>query len=375
MGIYVIKINLNNCATTKPKKEILDLYLKLAREYYYNSNDLASVSYEVNNLLNASILKIQKLLNFHGDIVFTTGATMSNNMIIQGFFKNNVNKCTCVISTQVEHPSIVNVIDNLPQNIEKINVEFDLNQNLDYEKIENILREKKCLISMCLVNNTTGLIIDYKHLYNLCLKYGSYLHLDVTQGLGKIPFDCNYAHFLSCSMHKINGLKGCGLILKQINTKLEPILFGGNSQSILFPGTTNVALFVTCSKTIQLALENFPQKYENAINLNSYLHQKLSNLAHIKLNSSGSNYSPYILNLSLKKHKSEVMLNYFEQVGILVSSGSACSSKVKTSNSKILQTYNFEYTTNSLRICLENNTSLEDIKEFIKIFKKGLEII
>lgn len=366
-------IDLDNCSSTCPYDEVIDLHSKLAKEYYYNSNAMSNCSYDTNDLLQASKQKIRTLLNYSDEIIYTSGATMSNNIIIQGFFKDNINKINKVISTRVEHPSIYNVINNLDDNVEKIFVGFDQNQIIDFDAIENELKKGPALVTTCLVNNTTGLIVDYKRLFNLVKSYGSFLHLDATQALAKIEFDINSCDYMSCSMHKIHGLKGAGLILKKNDAKLSPIFYGGGSDSILYPGTVNSPLFTTCSKTIELALRDYEEKKSHLKNLNTHIRNELSMLNKIAINTLQENSSDFIISASLINIGSEIILNYLELNGIIISSGSACSSKVKSKSEIILDEYNIKNSKNSIRICLHHDLTLKEVDFFLKILREGLE--
>lgn len=366
-------INLDNCSSTRVFDEVLSLHKKLNEEYYYNTNAMSDYSFKTNNLLQLTKQKIKKLLNYNEEVVFTSGATMSNNIIIQGFFKNNINRISSIVSTKVEHPSIVKVIENLDEKINKFFINFNDNHEIDFEQLEEVLKNNPSLVSTCLVNNTTGLIVDYKRLYKLTQKYNSFLHLDITQALCKIDFDFNNCDYMSCSMHKINGLKGCGLILHKKNVKLAPILYGGSSDNELYPGTSNAPAFITIGKTIELALKKYQKNKENVENNKKILLKELQKNKYIKINTIENKCSNYVLTFCITKLTSEIMLNYLDQHHIIISSGSACSSKIKSTTTQILKEYNFEYVNNALRICFSYETKTNDIMTFIKILNKGLE--
>lgn len=369
MGI----INLDNCSTTKVYDEVLELHNKLVQEYYYNSNAMSDYSFKTNQLLQLTKNKIKKLLDFNGNVVFTSGATLSNNIIIQGFFKDNINKISKVITTKVEHPSITNVVANLDQNISKQFLNFDHNQEFDYVGLEESLKIEPALVTTCLVNNTTGIVVDYKKIYAITKKYNSYLHLDITQGLCKIDFDTSFADFMSCSMHKIGGLKGGGLILQSKNTKLAPIIYGGGSDSELIPGTMNAPTFITIGKTIELALNKYNQNIEHVKQLKLYLVAELKQIDYINVNEFSVECSNFVTTFSVNKLTSEIILNYLDENEIIVSSGSACSSKYNSTTEKILQDYNIKNYKNTFRVCFNYETTKDDIKIFIKKLKEGLE--
>ena len=365
------KINLDNCSTTKPYNEILELFIDLNKKFYFNANSGSNDAYKTNIILQRSKEKIKQLVEFNGDIIHTSGATESNNVIIQGFFKNNVNRINKFISTKIEHPSIYNLSKNLDDSVEVEYVDF-VDEKIDLVQLENLLIKGPALVSFCLVNNNTGTIIEYNKVYELVKKYNSFLHLDITQALCKIPLDYSQFDFASCSMHKIHGLKGVGLILKNTDAKLENIMFGGGSDSDLRPGTINTPGYITASRTIELSLNKFDKTISKICELNLYTRERLSKFSELSINTKYDNTSPFIINFSSINIGSEVLLNFFEKNDLIISSGSACSTKVKSKTEEIMKEFGVKYPKNNIRICFEYDTTKEEIDYFFNILERAL---
>ena len=174
----------------------------------------------------------------------------------------------------------------------------------------------------------------------------------------------------SISMHKIEGLKGCGILGFKENISLGNHLVGSSQQLGINPGTIDLANAVSAAKTIRLSLESKDESYKKVLELNNYLRSQLSLVDGIYINSPKQNVSPYILNISIPKYNAETVMHYLEQKEIYVAVGSACNSKIKKPEKTVLAVTNDEQrATTSIRISLSKYISKNDLDTLVKELK------
>ena len=327
--------------------------------------------------MEASRAQILKLFKRSEDqIIFTSGATESNNLAIKGFVEANKGKGKHLITSAIEHPSVLGVFKELEANGFELTI-LSCNQNgiVEEEALRNAIRKDTILVSIMTINNETGIIQPYEKYYKICQGNKITYHSDITQALGKINLDFSCFDMASFSAHKIHGLKGSGGLFKKKNIRLNPQLIGGGQEYGLRSGTTNWPLNVTLAKTIRLSLEKRQENYNYVLNLHKFLYQELENNSLVKINSS-NNYqiqSPYIFNLSVPKRQSEVIIHGLEEHGFCVSSTSACGSKKDNYSYVILDmSGSMELASSAIRVSLSEDVTLSQIKEFINALNKVL---
>lgn len=370
-------IYLDYASTTPVLEEVVDSYAKLLKTDFANTSSIHSLGLKVNSYLEASRAQILKLFKRSEDqIIFTSGATESNNLAIKGFVEANKGKGKHLITSAIEHPSVLGVFKELEANGFELTV-LSCNQNgiVEEEALRNAIRKDTILVSIMTLNNETGIIQPYEKYYKICQEKKITYHSDITQALGKINLDFSCFDMASFSAHKIHGLKGSGGLFKKKNIRLNPQLIGGGQEYGLRSGTTNWPLNVTLAKTIRLSLEKRQENYNYVLNLHKFLYQELENNSLVKINSS-NNYqiqSPYILNLSVPKRQSEVIIHGLEEHGFCVSSTSACGSKKDNYSYVILDmSGSMELASSAIRVSLSKDVTLSQIKEFINALNKVL---
>lgn len=370
-------IYLDYASTTPVLEEVVDSYAKLLKTDFANTSSIHSLGLKVNSYLEASRAQILKLFKRSEDqIIFTSGATESNNLAIKGFVEANKGKGKHLITSAIEHPSVLGVFKELEANGFELTI-LSCNQNgiVEEEALRNAIRKDTILVSIMTINNETGIIQPYEKYYKICQENKITYHSDITQALGKINLDFSCFDMASFSAHKIHGLKGSGGLFKKKNIRLNPQLIGGGQEYGLRSGTTNWPLNVTLAKTIRLSLEKRQENYNYVLNLHKFLYQELENNSLVKINSS-NNYqiqSPYILNLSVPKRQSEVIIHGLEEHGFCVSSTSACGSKKDNYSYVILDmSGSMELASSAIRVSLSKDVTLSQIKEFINALNKVL---
>lgn len=365
-------IYLDYSATTPVNKEILASFSKAAIEYPGNPNSLHKLGLESNKLIEASTKQIAKILGVkENEIIYTSGSSESNNLAIKGIADKYKNRGKHIITTNFEHSSIYGPISYLQKDGFDVDFVKTLDNGLvDLEDLERLIRDDTILVTICSVNSEIGVRQPIEEIKKIVKKHEKcFLHVDMTQSIGKEKISFDDIDLVSFSAHKFYGLKGIGCLIKKEKIALEPIIHGGKSTTIYRSGTPCLPLIVSLAKALRLAYENFDAKYEHVKVLNDYLKEKLSHYDLVRINS--NDYCiPHILNISVLNVKPETMQHALEEYDIYISTKTACSSKENISRAVLALTNDKERAASSVRISLSYLTTKEECDEFLKAFDK-----
>ncbi|MEH7418343.1 cysteine desulfurase family protein [Neobacillus drentensis] len=367
-------IYFDNSATTKPYKEVLDSFITVSSEYFGNPSSLHSLGGQAEKLLNQARGQVAKLLKVKpAEIYFTSGGTESNNMAIKGAAFLNRNKGRHIITSSVEHASVLAVMEQLAgEGFDITYLPVDHEGRVSVHDVEKAIRKDTILVSIMQVNNEVGTIQPILEIGEMLKKYPTILfHVDSVQAIGKVPLSL-YQHkvdFCSLSAHKFHGLKGTGVLFVREGARLAPLLSGGNQERKMRSGTENVAGFVALAKALRMTMGKSELGITNMKEIQSSLRKKLSELEGVKIHTPFEGAAPHIMNFSLEGIKSEVFIHALETDGVFVSTTSACSSK-KKSPSKTLLAMGVpdDLADSSIRISLSfDNTQEEAVAAFSSI--------
>lgn len=365
-------IYLDYSATTPVNKEVLASFSKAAMEYPGNPNSLHKLGLESNKLIEASTKQIAKILGVkENEIIYTSGSSESNNLAIKGIADKYKNRGKHIITTNFEHSSIYGPISYLQKDGFDVDFVKTLDNGLvDLEDLERLIRDDTILVTICSVNSEIGVRQPIEQIKKIVKEHEKcFLHVDMTQSIGKEKISLDDIDLISFSAHKFYGLKGIGCLIKKERIALEPIIHGGKSTTIYRSGTPCLPLIVSLAKALRLAYENFDEKYEHVKELNSYLKKELSRYDLVHINS--NDYCiPHILNISILNVKPETMQHALEEYDIYISTKTACSSKENISRAVLALTNDKERAASSVRISLSYLTTKEECDEFLKAFDK-----
>jgi cysteine desulfurase len=366
-----MEVYLDNGATTKPREEVIDIMIKSMEEYYGNPSSLHSKGVEIERLVKKARRQVAKALGANeGEIYFTSGGTESNNLAILGALEGNKRKGKHIITTRIEHPSVLHVFKELEeQGYDVSYLRVDGNGLIDIDEFQKVLRDDTVLISIMYVNNEVGTIEPISEICNIIKnrKNRPLLHVDAIQAFGKVSFNLKRlkVDIMSISGHKIHGPKGIGALFVRKGTKIKSIIFGGNQELGLRSGTENVPGILGLGVAAELVKNELDLNINSMKNLKAKLLQGVkNNLEDIKLNGAiGEGSAPHILNISFKGIRGEVLLHTLEQEGIYVSTGSACSSK-KKSFSHVLKEMKLtnEEVEGAIRLSFSPQNTVEEIE-------------
>ena len=325
-----MQVYLDNSATTKVCKEAADKAYEIMTEGYGNPSSLHSLGNKAAKELKNARKTI--LDRFGGgnksQLIFTSSGTESDNMAIIGTFNRLKRRADEVITTQVEHPAVLETCKYLEKQGAKIKyLSVDSDCKIDIDELSSEISDKTALISVMTVNNETGSIMPVSRIAEL--KGNVILHTDAVQAFGKLRMDKLNADLISISSHKINGPKGTGAIYAKSSELLSPILHGGGQEKGYRSGTENLPGIAAFGVATEKVYENIEVRTKKIEELNKYLRKGIEEeIEDIRFNSP-IDACPSVLNVSILSTRAEVILHRLEQEGIMVSTGSACSSGKK----------------------------------------------
>lgn len=357
-------IYLDNAATTKPCTECVKAVAETMTESFGNASSLhrmGTSSLQILSRAKSTILSALAKSNrasaeqfMKGEILFTSGATESNNTALRGVAENYSRTGNKIVTTAIEHPSVGKVMDSLSEK----GFEITRLSPKDYEDfvqgIVDAVDENTMLVSAMAVNNETGFAIDVPRLYKEVKRKNpkTIVHIDAVQGFLKVPLD---GDLISFSGHKVHASKGIGGLYIRNGIRIPPLLFGGGQQKNLRSGTEPVELIAG----LEAAVKAYRYDREHYSALKNRLLDNLSQMGDIGLNSD-DNCLPNIVNFSVRGVRSEIMLHSLEEAEIYVSSGSACS---KGKKSEVLSAFGIsdKDADCAVRVSMCMETKAEDI--------------
>ena len=368
---------LDNSATTflceNAKKEMINAI----ENCWGNPSSLHQAGIDAHMLLRQCRSTVSKALKCDADeVVFTSGGTEGNNLAIFGTAYANRRKGNRVITTKIEHPSVLNAFKRLEEEgFEVIYIGTDETGHLDMNALENAVDGKTILISVMAVNNEVGTIQPVEMLSGIVKRKSSpaVIHVDAVQAFGKLPLNPKKmgVDLMTVSSHKIHGPKGVGALFIKKGTKIRPVAVGGGQERDIRPGTEPMpAIAGFMGAVSELTVEKSLQKMTA---LRDGFVEKLRTVEGVSINSP-EDALPYIVNLSLKGLRSETVLNLLSDMEIYVSSGSACA---KGHKSHVLTAMGLsdDVIDSSLRVSLSRFTTEEELDYFIEGINRAFKVI
>ena len=365
-------IYLDYSATTPVNKEVLASFDKACLNYIGNPNSLHRLGFESKNLIDQATKQIADLLKIkENEIIYTSGSSESNNLAIKGIAYQYKNRGKHIITTKLEHSSVISPISFLIKNGYEVDfVELKKDGTIDLDNLKKLMRNDTILVSIASVNSEIGIIQPIEEIGKILKNYPKcFFHVDMTQSIGKINVSLENVDLASFSGHKIYGLKGVGALIKKEKVMLEPLIHGGKSTTIFRSGTPAGPLIVSLSKALRLSLENLDKKYDYVLKLNQYLKEELKKYEGVYINSNNK-CLPHVLNISIPNIKSETFQHALEKYDIYISTQTACSSKGNPSQAVYAVTKDKQKALTSLRISLSYLTTKEELKKFMEAFDK-----
>lgn len=364
-------IYLDYSATTPVAPEVLDTFVKTSKNYIGNPNSLHTLGVKSKKLMDQATLQITQLLGVQkNELIYTSGATESNNLAIKGIIGKYPNRGKQIITTPLEHSSILeplHQLENQGYHIRYVHLLQD--GTVDLVHLKKLLEEEDTiLVSIAMVSSEVGILQPIEEIGKIIKEYPKcFFHSDITQALGKVPVSLQNVDLASFSAHKFYGLKGIGGLVKKEKMELKPLFNGGKSTTRYRSGTPALALITSLAKALRLSLETINVEYVKQ--LNERIQMELKEIPDVHINSTSQSI-PHIFNISVYGVKPETLLHALEEKDIYISTMSACSSSQSESLAVKSVTHNTLDATTSIRISLSIYTTEEEVNTFLKAFKE-----
>ncbi|MFZ2200314.1 MAG: cysteine desulfurase family protein, partial [Leptotrichiaceae bacterium] len=300
-------IYLDNAASTKPRKEVIEEMIRVMNNEYANPDAIHEYAHKTLLNMKNQKEKMARLLGLNSkEMYFTAGGSDGNNIIIQGIVEANSRNKKHLITTKIEHSSVYEIFRNYEK--EGYEVDYlDVSEygEVDVEQLERLIREDTILVSIIAVNSEIGIIQDLEKISKIIKNKNkeAYFHTDFVQGLGhtKVDFSKLEIDAITITSHKINGPKGIGAIYINKNVKIKEIMYGTNKENGMVKRTLPTELIFGFIKAIEIAYNNYEKEVKSIYELKKYFIEQLKkNIDKIRINSllELEKSTPTILNVS-----------------------------------------------------------------------------
>ena len=373
-----MEIYLDNSATTKPYQEVVDKMVLALTTQYGNPSSIYKKGIEVEREIKEIRRNIARSLGAkETEIYFTSGGTDCNNTIIRSVANLNKKTKNHIISTVIEHPSVLNTLKDLEADgFEVTYLPVGKDGKISLENLKNAIKKETILVSVMHVNNEIGTIQPIEEIgkYLKSLDEKVYFHVDGVQSYAKIKFRPSRYNidFMSVSGHKLHGPKGIGFMYVKENNRIKPLLTGGGQEIGIRSGTENVPGIYGIGEAVRILNQDLEGTIDKIKGLRDLLKEEiLANIDNVKINSPEDGVC-HVLNVSFRGVRGEVLLHYLEQKEIYVSTGSACSSKKKGSHVLNAIGLTPDEIEGAIRFSLSDLNTKEEIMQTVEVLKESV---
>lgn len=370
-------------ATTPVKTEVVDAMMEIYKEHYGNPSSIHSIGRDARKYLDQSRRKVAQLLGAKPhEVIFTSGATESNNTAIKGLVKANEQLGNHIITSKIEHHSVLHVFEQLErEGYDVTYLDVDDTGAVDLDQLRETITDKTILVSIMFVNNEVGTVQNMYDIEDIIAETNALFHVDAVQAIGHLEIDFHDFKIdtMSVTGHKFGGPKGAGILLVKDHTPLEFNQLGGEQETKRRAGTENVPQIVGLTKALELAVQHRDANNVHLMNLKELFLVSLQERAiPFELNGSMTDSTGHILNLYFPFIDVETMLTLLDLSNVYVSSGSACTAGSTTPSHVLAAMFeDEERAKHSVRFSFNEQMNEQQIKYIIaeihKIYHKFKE--
>ncbi|MBD3360907.1 aminotransferase class V-fold PLP-dependent enzyme [Candidatus Peregrinibacteria bacterium] len=364
------EIYLDHASTTYTDPRVLGAMLPYFSEKYGNPQSRHSKGKEALIAIDNAREKIAEILNCRpSEIIFTSGGTESNNLAIFGTARANQKKGKKIITSKIEHSSVIAPFKKLEKEKFKITyLDVDNEGFIDPRKLKKSIKHDTKLVSIMYANNEIGTIQKISKIGKICREKGIIFHTDACQAAGlnlntqKLKVD-----LMSLNAGKIYGPKGIGILYKKREIKIEPIIYGGGQEMELRSGTHNVPAIVGIAKALEIAREEREKENNRLKELRNYLIEGILKIKDTHLNGPKANRLPNNINIYFEDIDADLLVLSLDEAGIYCSTASACKAQT-TESSHVLSAIGLSenQAQSSIRFSLGKKTTQKDIDYTLK---------
>ena len=367
-------IYLDYAANAPVDKEVLDAFNEATIKYFANPNSTHKLGLDAKNRIDKASKNIANYLGVSEDeVIYTSGASESNNLVVQGICERYRSRGKHIIISSLEHSSIVAPAGRMQElgfEVDMVSVNKD--GTVDLEELKSLIRDDTILVSITSVDSELGIRQPIEKIGKMLKEYPNlYFHTDASQIIGKDHIDFTDVDLVTIAPHKFYGLNGFGVLLKKKEVGLKPIIYGGKSTTIYRSGTPVTGSVIALDKALELAVTKIDERQSYIKELHDLVISKLKERNFI-INST-ENSIPNTINFSVKGVISNVLVQLLGEKEVYISSKTSCSAEDSPSKSIYALTNDAKLATSSMRISLSHLTTEEEIEEFFRIFDITLE--
>ena len=366
-------IYLDNAATTPMSPAAFSAMTQVMQDIYGNASSIHSHGRQAGKLLRQARQDLAELLSTKPQhIFFTAGGTESNNTAIIGYCLRHQHKGKHIITTAIEHHSVLEPIEYLVENFGfEVTVLQPYDQEITAKQVKDALRDDTILVSTMYVNNETGTILPITEIGEVVRNHSAVYHVDAVQAVGKLTIKPEELgiDFLSASGHKFHGPKGVGFLYAS-NMDFDSYIHGGDQEHRKRAGTENLPAIVGMVAAIKEELSKQTENYQAVQRLQDLFLTKISSLNYYI--NHGKEQLPYVLNLGFPGQKNDLLLLRMDLAGISISTGSACTAGI-VQTSHVLKAFygnDSHRLQESVRISLSPQNTDEEIIQLVNTLKE-----
>ena len=326
-------VYMDYASSSRVDPRVVEAMLPYLRELYGNPSSQHSTGSKMMGALEDARAKVAALINAEkpSEVVFTSGATESTNMALRGVAFRNRDKGNHIIASKIEHISVLNTLKYLSKNgFEVTYLLVDKHGTVDVEALKTTITDKTILVTVGYANNEVGTIQPIREIAEIAHSKKAYLHTDATPAVGKIPVDMvkDGIDLMTISSWDMYGPYGIGGIYVKRGTRVEPLILGGGQEGGLRSGTENVAGAVGMGRAAELAKAEMASDAERLSKIRDRIVERvLKEIPYSFLNGHPTRRLPHNANIRFSFVEGESLVLSLDMEGIMLSSGSACSSK------------------------------------------------
>ena len=376
MAVY-----LDNNATTALDEKVLEAMLPYMGQITGNPSSLHRFGRLQKDAIEQARESVAQLLGARAEqVIFTSGGTESNNLLLNGFSQCNQGRVEKnirgrVAISAIEHMSLLEPALHLASNVDIVPV--DENGCINLQAVAQVITEQTSLISVMSANNETGVIQNLSPLIDLAREHNCFFHSDASQAAGKIPLNFieSGLHAMTISAHKFYGPVGAGALVIDKRLPIEKIQFGGTQEKNLRAGTENVPAIVGFGKAAELAKSDLQTRSLHVRTLRDALEQGLKKLSAVSIFAQSANRLPNTVQFGVDGFDGETLLMQLDRKAIAVSSGSACTSG-KTEPSHVLKAMKVpaRLANSAVRVSFGKNNTMSDVEALLAALNDIVEI-
>lgn len=366
-------VYLDYAANSPVDEEVLDLFYDITKKYYANPNSIHKLGLETKKMIDDATSNIAKNLNIDSnEIIYTSGASESNNLAVKGICERYKSNGKHIIVSTLEHNSIIAPAAAM----QEIGFDVDVlpvlaNGLVNIDELKKMIREDTILVSVCSVDSEIGIRQPIEEIAKIVKEHPNcHFHTDASQAIGKVSIDFSDVDLITITPHKFFGMTGTGLLIKKKNVQLKPIINGGKSTTVYRAGTPELANIISLDIALEKTLKHQDERIKHIKVLHDILIDGLNKYDLVHINNTENSITSTI-NISVKGVRSLDLAKRLEESDIYVSTKTSCCPSESPSKLVYALTKDKSLANSSLRISLAHLTKKEEIEYFLDEFDKA----